>query len=149
MQGSLSLIPTEDYDACVPTAHERKSPHFSAGSRKVSKNAFPWDLPAVERKLALSQPQDEDEDIQEKKRPRLEEPFSAASTNEGTTKCIPHYTWAAIPRSGAAAAVHADSDPVMELHPKMRTTGAPRHWTLEEYEKLTSALQNTCKKKRG
>jgi hypothetical protein len=136
----LQLL-TKTKKAFVLTAHDQNGPDLSAGSRKTAKRTFPWDLPVVEIRLALSQPQDEDEDIRETKRPRLEEIFSA-STDEVTTENSPHDTWVAIPTEDAVAATdyHVDSDPVMDM--------AHRHWTPEEDEKLTSAVTNKRKKKR-
>jgi hypothetical protein len=37
----------------------------------------------------------------------------------------------------------------MDMQPDTKTTGAHRHWTREEDEKLTSAVTSTRKKKRG
>jgi hypothetical protein len=47
----------------------------------------------------------------------------------------------------AAAADHADSDLVMDMHPDARTTGATGNWTLEEDAELTSAVANAWKTK--
>jgi hypothetical protein len=44
---------------------------------------------------------------------------------------------------------HADADPVMDMHPNARATGAPRRWTPEEAAKLTRAVTNNSKTKHG
>jgi hypothetical protein len=121
MQGPPS--PNKDNKASVPTEHLRNVEDLGASSCKASKRTFPWDLPVVEIQPALSQPQDEDEDIRETKRPRLREHFSA-STDEATTRNTPHDTTVALPPP-VAAADHADSNPVMDM---------PLHWTREEDE---------------
>jgi hypothetical protein len=132
------LTSTEDDEASVPTQHLRNGPILSAGSRKAAKRTFPSDLTVEDIQLAL--PPLQDEDIQEKKRPRLEKP-SFASTDEGTTKnTSAHVTTVALLPQDAAADHHADSEPMMDM---------PRAWTPEEDEKLTSAVANTRKKKRG
>jgi hypothetical protein len=155
MQGPPT--PTENDQASLPTEHALSGPHLSAGSRKAAMHTFPWKLTAEELQLELSQPlQDEDEDIRETKRPRLEEPFFA-STNEATTENTLQTTAVALPPAAATASAsaadtaadHADSDPVMDIHPNAGTTRDTRCWTLDEDAQLISAVTKTCKKKWG
>jgi uncharacterized protein (DUF2237 family) len=151
--------PTEDdeAEASTPTEHVRNGPNTNLNQyptftvrRKAAKRTFPWKLRADEIQLASPRPQDEDEDedIRERKRPRLDEPFSAA-TDEATTENASHTTTVALPAADTAAVHHADSDPVVDMHPKLGTTGAIRRWTPEEDAKLTSAVTKTPKKKYG
>jgi hypothetical protein len=145
--------PTEDDEASVPSEHVTKGPNLNRTftvRRKAAKRILPWDLPADEIQLVLPRPQDEDI-IQETKRPRLEEPFSS-STAEATTENPSHTTTEAFPHADAATAANAsDSDPVTDMHSNARTTGALRYvyWTPEEDIKLTIAVTNTRTKKRG
>jgi hypothetical protein len=102
---------------------------------------------AGEIKLVVPPPQDED--IQETKRPRLEKAFSS-SRDEATTENTSHDATVALPPPDAIAAAagdSADSDPVMDMQPNAGATG--RHWTREEDTNLTSAVENTLKKKWG
>jgi hypothetical protein len=80
--------PTEDDEASVPSEHVINGPNLNRTftvRRKAAKRILPWDLPADEIQLVPPRPQDEDI-IQEKKRPRLEEPFSTSPTDEATTE---------------------------------------------------------------
>ncbi len=149
--------PTEDdeAEASTPTEHVRNGLNTNLNRtftvrRKAAKRTFPWKLRADEIQLASPRPQDEDEDedIRERKRPRLDEPFSAA-TDEATTENASHTTTVALPAADTAAVHHTDSDPVVDMHPKLGTTGAIRRWTPEEDAKLTSAVTKTPKKKYG
>jgi hypothetical protein len=149
----------------------------SAGNRKAAKRTFPFDLKADEIQLALSRPprrslrarveidrlgdftdsalndpeRRSDVDVPARKRPRLEEVFPT-SADEATTENTSHDTPVA-PRpleAAAAATDHADSDPVVDMHPSARTTTwTLRRWTPEEDAKLTSAVTNTPKFKYG
>jgi hypothetical protein len=115
--------------------------------RKAAMRTFPWKLTAEELQLALPRTPDEDEDIRATKRPRLEEPVPT-SIDEDATEKTSHATTVAL--SAAATAADSDaSDPVMDMHPNVMTTGAYRHWTPEEDAKLTSAVTDTCKIKWG
>jgi hypothetical protein len=136
--------PTEDDEASLPTEHVRNGPNLNRTftvRRKVAKRILPWDLPMDEIQLAPPLPQDKDSPA---KRPRLEKPFPTLE-DEATTKNTAHDTTVALPPPDAAA----DSDPVMNMHPNAGTTGATYHWTPEEDVKLTSAVMNTRKEKRG
>jgi hypothetical protein len=154
--------PTEDdeaEEAYIPAERVRNGPNVNLNRtftvrRKAGKRILPWDLPVDEIQLASPRPgdedEDEDEDIRETKRPRLREPFSA-STDEDTSENKSQATTVAIPLLDDAAVDHhlADSDPVMDMHPKAWTTRERRCWTSEENAKLTSAVTKTRKKKRG
>jgi hypothetical protein len=145
-------IENDEADDTLPTDHVRNSPNLNRTftvRRKAVKRTFPWDLAAGEIQLALPRPQDEDEGIRETKRPRLEEPFFA-STDESTTEHTSHATVVALPpHDTATAAPPAESDPVMDMSPNARATGAFRRWTPEEDAKLISAVTKTRKKKFG
>jgi hypothetical protein len=144
--------PTEDGEASVPSEHVLSGPNLNRTftvRRKAAKRILPWDLPVDEIQLVLPRPQDEDI-IQETKRPRLEGPFSSLIDDEATTMNPSHTTTVALPPADAAtAADRNDSDPVTDMHSIARTTGAPRYWSPEEDKQLTIAVTNTCKKKRG
>jgi hypothetical protein len=87
----------------------------------------------------LSPPQDQD--TQARKKPRLEEPFSA-STDENVTKLPSLDTIVALPPPAAAVAAnhHADSDPVMDMDLNASTTRAFRRWTVDEDTRLKKAV---------
>jgi hypothetical protein len=150
MQGP-STTPTEDDEAFIPTEHARNSSNLNRTftvRRKPTKRTFPWDLSSEEIKLA---PPPQDEYTRDTKRPRLEEPFPT-STDEATTQNTSHDTTVAFPTYPDAdvyAAYLADSDPVMDVQPNARATGALNCWTLEEDTKLTNAVANTRKQERG
>jgi hypothetical protein len=152
--------PTEDDEASVPTEHVRNDPNLNqyptiTVRRKAAKRTFPYDLKADEIQLALPRPQDEESPA--RKRQRLEESFPT-SVDDAITENALHDTSAALPPppdavTATAATDHADdlavSDPVLDMHPSARTTGALRRWTPEEDAKLIGAVTNTCKKKYG
>jgi hypothetical protein len=147
MQGPPTT-PTEDDEAFIPTEHARNSSNLNRTftmRRKATKRTFPWDLSAEEIKLAPPRPQDEY--TRDTKRPRLEEPFPT-STDEATTQNTSHSTTLALTLDADAANLAA-SDPVMDMHPNAMATGAVRCWTPEEDTKLTNAVANTSKQKRG
>jgi hypothetical protein len=141
--------PTEDDEASIPTEHERNGPSINPTirvRRKAAKHTLPWKLAADEIQLALSPPQDED--TRATKRPRLEEPVptstDGATTEDATT---------AFPSTDATFATadndDTNADPVTEMQPNARTTGATGNWTVVEDAKLTGAATNTRKKKKG
>jgi hypothetical protein len=147
--------PTEDNEASVPSEHVLSGPNLNRTftvRRKAAKRILPWDLPADEIQLVLPRPQDEDI-IQETKRPRLETPFSTFLIDEATTENMSHTTTVALPPPAADDDDDArtGSDIVTDMHPNARATGAPRYvyWTPEEDKQLTIAVTNTCKKKQG
>ena len=150
MQVPPTLNQDDEAEASLPTDHVRNGPNTNLNQyrtftvrRKAAKRTFPWDLADDELQLAVPRPQDEDENIRETKRPRLEEPLITTETASQAT------TVALAPPDAAPAVDHADSDPVMDMHPTAGTTQALRCWTREEDAKLTSAVTKTPKKKRG
>jgi hypothetical protein len=150
-EASFHSIPMEDVEASIPMEHVRDgTTRLNAGSRKAAKRTFPWDLSVEEINLASPPPQDEDEAIHAAKRPRLETPLPT-STDEATTTNTPHTATVAVFQDDGialpAAADHADSDPVMDMHPKSRA--ATRSWTPQEDANLTIAIQNTDKNNTG
>jgi hypothetical protein len=123
MQGPPpSPMDTEDDEAFIPTEHLRNGQEFSADSRKARKRTTHWQLVAEELKLALLPQQDEY--IQENKRPRLQKPFPT-STNEATSNDMSHDTAIAL-LLNTAADNHDDADPVMDMHPNARAIGIAR-----------------------
>jgi hypothetical protein len=148
MQGPPT--PTENDEASIPAEHLLTVPHLDAGSRKAAMRNFAWKLTSEELQLELSQPlQDDDEDIRDTKRPRLEEPFRT-STDEATTENTSHATTSALLLPDADDT--ADLDHVMDMHPNTGTTTeteALRRWTLDEDAQLNNAVTNTRKKKWG
>jgi hypothetical protein len=155
-------LPTEDDEASIPpTEHVRDDPNLNqyptiTVRRKAAKRTFPYDLKIGETiQLALPRPQDEESPARKKQ--RLEESFPT-SVDDAITENTLHDTTVVLPPLDAVTAVTtasdhaddiADSDPVVDMHPSARTTGTLRRWTPEEDAKLTSAVTNTCKKKRG
>jgi hypothetical protein len=89
--------------------------------------------------------------IPAKKKPRLEEPFSA-STDEAAANISSPDTAVRLPAAAAAAAAvdHADADPVTDSQLNGgASTWATAYWAPEEDVKLTNAVANTFKKKWG
>jgi hypothetical protein len=155
MQDPSTPTEVDEAEASIPTEHGRDGPNTNLNCtftvrQKAEKRTFPWKLTADEIQLASPRPRDEDEDeeIRETKRPRLEEPLHT-STDEGTTENTQHTTTVALPPPDTAAVDHADSGSVMDMYPKLGTTGAIRCWTPEEHAKLTNAVTKTPKKKCG
>jgi hypothetical protein len=135
----------EDDGASLLTKHVRNGPHLSAGTRKVAKRTFPWDLTPNETDTALLPLQNEE--ARATKRPRLEIPFPV-SINGATTDYTSRVT-TTVALSFPNAAGTADTHPVMDTHPHTSTTGASRHWIPAEDAKLTRAVAKTRKKKYG
>jgi hypothetical protein len=132
--------PSEEAEASISTENVREGPNLNCtfpARRKAAKRTLPWDLSVDELELVSPPPPPEAEDIQARKKPRLEEPFSA-STDEAATILSSHDTPVSLP----ADVNHAVADPV-------KGKRAIFHWTPEADAKLTSAVTNTCKKKRG
>jgi hypothetical protein len=164
----------EDDEASIPApVHMLTGPNLNRTftvRRKAAKRTFPWKLTEDELQLALPRPQEEDDDIRETKRPRLED-SSSASTYEITPKKTLHATAVALPPTAgtgtgtgtaadtgtgtgtadttAGTATDFDPDPVTDMHPTAWTTGAPRGWTTEKDAQLTSAVTKARKKKYG
>jgi hypothetical protein len=158
MQGPPT--PTEDDVASILPEHVHSSPNLNRAvplRRKAARRTLPFELALDEIQLAEPPPPPSpDEEIQDRKRPRLnEKPFST-STDEATTKntaCDTTVATVALPTAApfpdVAADQRADSYPMMDdVHPNAMAR-AHRRWTPEEDAKLTSALTNPCKKKRG
>jgi ferredoxin len=135
--------PTKEAEASIPTKNVRKgtspNPNLKGAfkiPRKATKRALPWDMKAGE----LNHSQDQDTHV--RKKPRLEEPFSA-STGEAATKISSLDTTVSLPppeAATAAAAYHADSDPMMDMHLNAKATGERRRWTKDEDTRLKKAV---------
>jgi hypothetical protein len=131
--------PTKEAEASIPTKNVREDPSATLKTngtfkvpRKAKKRTLPRDLEAGKRSL-LSPPQDED--VRTRKKPRIEEPFSAA-TGEAATKVSSLNTAVNLP----AAAAAADSDHVMDMHLNAGAIGLPRRWTADEDTRLGKAV---------
>jgi hypothetical protein len=122
-------------------------------SRKAAKRTLPWDLTAEELLLLSSQPPQAEDIPAARKKPRLEESLPT-TTDEAARKTDSNDLSVGLPPPPAAdididdantdADTNTDIDPVMDTQPDAVATG---NWTLEEDEKLTSAVTNTRKKK--
>jgi hypothetical protein len=129
--------PTDQAETSIPTVTVREGPHLNPMGtftvrRKAAKRSESW-----YQKVAAPLT------IPARKKQRREEPLPTTTTDEATTVAHPPTD---------AATDHADSDPVLDMHPIARTTAAPRRarlWTPEEDVTLISAVTNTRKKKRG
>jgi hypothetical protein len=114
--------------------------------RKNAKRTLPWGLTAEELLLLPSQPPQAD-DIPARKKPRLEEPFSApideAATNTASTDVSVGLPPPATDKDDANA------NPVMDTRPNAVANRVTACWTTEEDAELTSAITNTSKKKWG
>jgi hypothetical protein len=135
--------PTKEAEASIPTKNVREgsNPNLKGAfklPRKPRKRNLPWDLPAGERNL-VSPPQDQE--ILAKKKPRLEEPFSAA-TGEATAKISSLDTTVSLHSHDGDDDHHADSDPVMDMDMDLNAsaTKAFRRWTVDEDTRLKKAV---------
>jgi hypothetical protein len=140
--------PTKEAEASIPTKNVREGPNPNLKGafkipRKTKKRTLPWDMKAGKLNL-VSPPQDEDD--RARKKPRLEEPFSAA-TGEAATKISSLNTSERRRRppppaapAAPAAANHADPDPVMDIGLNASATRAFRRWTGDEDTKLKKAV---------
>jgi hypothetical protein len=116
--------------------------------RKATKRTLPFDLTEGELEL-VSLPPPQDEDIPARKRPRLEEPLPTTTdeaTRETASPVVSEgHSLPAADNDDANANLATDTQPNAGAAP--RATGGG--WTLEEDAKLTRAVANTSKKKRG
>jgi hypothetical protein len=136
---------TEEAEASISVENEGEDPNLNvtfALCRKAAKRTLPWDLVGEELNLMPSLPQAED--IPATKKPRLEEPFSASSTDEAAIKISSRDTAVSLPADADANHVDVDAD----ANP-VTVTQAKGRWTPAEDEKLNSAVTSTCKKKCG
>jgi hypothetical protein len=125
--------PAEEVEASIPTENVRDGPNLNRAftvRRKAAKRTFPWDL--AEAGELNRVPPSQTEGIPVKKKPRLEEPFSA-STDESAPKILSHDTSLGL-LAADAGADHADAD--TDVDP------VKGHWRLEEDAKLNSAVKH-------
>jgi hypothetical protein len=109
--------------------------------RKAAKRTLPWDLKAGELDLVSTPPQAEV--IPARKKPRLEEPFSASTDQAARETASPDVSVGLPPDD-------VNADPVMDTQPNAWATPVTRRlWTTDEDAKLTSAVANTSKRKWG
>jgi hypothetical protein len=127
MEDDKASNPMEDEEASMLMEHVRNGPHLSAGTRKVAKRTFPWDLRTTEIDPALPPPQDEE--VRDTKRPRLERLFPASTYGATTAK--------------------TDTSSVTNTHQNAMSIRTRRRWILEEDAKLTCAATKTRKKNWG
>jgi hypothetical protein len=142
--------PTEQAEASIPTATtvDNDDPNMNPTvivRRKAAKRTRPFDLAAGELHLVPSQSQAQD--IPARKRPRLEETFSA-TTGEAARKTAPlDVSIGLFPHT---APNDANVNPVTDTQPNAgATTVTRRRWTLEVDAKLTSAVKNNSMRKCG
>jgi hypothetical protein len=139
--------PIEDDEASVPIEYALTGPDdpflLSAGNRKMAKRTFPFDL-TIGETIQLVLPGVE---RRERKRRRLEEPFST-STDEATTENTSHDTTVALPPPGVAGvtatADHADNlaaleDPVIDSSIDLVVARTGK-WTADEDKILRDAV---------
>jgi hypothetical protein len=111
--------------------------------RKAAKRSEPWYPQNLAAPLS----------IPARKKPRLEEPL-ATTTDEYARKTASSDTSVGLPAAAAAAAAdnddtNANAEPVTDTQSNPRATRVTASWTLDEDEKLTYAVTNTCRKKYG
>jgi hypothetical protein len=110
--------------------------------RKAAKRTHPFDL-AVDELDLVSRPQAED--IPARKKPRLEEPLPTTTTDAAARKNVSPDVLVGL-SPPAADNDDTNADPETDTQPNAAATGS---WTLQEDAKLTRAVANTSKKKRG
>jgi hypothetical protein len=154
----LMQEPTEDAEEVEPTipteivSNGPSRPNLNAtptvaARRKAAKRTLPWDLKAGELDLVSPTPQPQAELIPARKKPRLEEPFSA-STDEAARKTASTDVSEGLPPP-AAIIDDVNADPVTDAQPNAVATRATGSWTPEEDAQLTVAVANASKKKYG
>jgi hypothetical protein len=141
--------PTEDDQASIPTDNVRDGPTMNLRVERQSKSekrSLPFDLTAGELDL-VTPPQDEE--IPTMKKPRLEEPLPTTS-DQGTRETdSPDVSVGLSPPTADNDDTNANADSVTDTQPNAGATWATGSWTYEEDAKLTRAVANTSKKKRG
>jgi hypothetical protein len=144
--------PTDQAEAESPIPTEVES--MSNGPnlrRKAAKRTLPWDLAAGELDLISPQPpQAEDIPAVARKKPRLEEPFSASTDEAARKSAFPDLSVDLAPPAADADGdideANTNADPSTDTQPNAVATG---NWTLEEDAKLTHAVANISKKRCG
>jgi hypothetical protein len=150
-KGDEAPIPTE-----IVSNGDSNEPHSSddgtvALRRKAARRSLPWDLAAGELDLASPPPPPpQDEDIPARKKRRLEEPLPTKTDEAASKTASPDVSVGLLPPAAAADICDTNADATTDKQPNdgVRTL-APRRWTTDEDAKLTSAVANTSKKKRG
>jgi hypothetical protein len=144
--------PSEEADASVPAEPVPDGPPSSGGTvmlrRKAAKRSLPWDLVVDELELVPLPPQVEE--IPARKKPRLEEPFSAstAPTDDAAAKTASPDVSVGLPLPAADEDdANANADPETDTQPNSVANWATGHWTTDEDAELTSAVAITSKKK--
>jgi hypothetical protein len=112
--------------------------------RKAGKRTLPFGR--IEEELELLSPP-HGEAVPARKKPRFEEPLPATSDQDTRETASPDLSVRLDPPTADNDDANADS--VTDTQPNAGATQATRRWTLEEDAKLTSAVANTSKKKRG
>jgi hypothetical protein len=140
--------PTDQAEASIPTAANVTDnvPDWNRivnVRRKAAKRTHPFDLTEEELNLV---PQEEDEDIPARKKPRLEEPFPTTTDEATRDAASPDVSEGLNPHAAENDGANLDADRVSDTQPNAGATG---RWALEEDAKLTRAVANTCKKKCG
>jgi hypothetical protein len=113
--------------------------------RKAVKRALHFDLITEELNL-VSPPQHED--IPVRKRPRLEEPLPIR-TDQTHRNCASPDVLVGLSPPTAENNNDANADPVKYTQQNTRVARAAARWTTDEDAELTSAVENTSKKKWG
>jgi hypothetical protein len=132
------LTPTGQAEAPIPletVSNGSNTNRIVEVRRKAAKRSLPFDLAAEE--LLVSQK----DDNPARKKPRLEEPLSAATDHAARETATPDLS---VGLSPPAADDDANADPVTDTQPNTRHL-----WTTDEDAKLTSAFASTSKKKWG
>jgi hypothetical protein len=142
--------PTEDDAAPIlptETASMSDDPnmnHTVKTRRKAATRTLPFELTAEE--LLVSQ----DEDNPARKKPRLEEPLPTTPDEAARKTAPPDFSLGPSPPNADNDDANASADPLKYTQPNAGATRATLlRWTLEEDAKLTHAVANTSKKKRG
>jgi hypothetical protein len=144
--------PTDQAEASISTEtavinNDPNLNHPVTVCRKAAKRTLPFDLATGELNLLSLSPQAEGIPAARKK-PRLEEPLPPTTDEAAGKAASPDVTVGLSPAATAADGVNADL--VMGTQPNAgASTRVSRRWTLEDDAKLTSAVANTPRKKRG
>jgi hypothetical protein len=136
--------PTDQAEALIPietVSNDSNVDPTVTMRRKAAKRTLPFDL--TEEELNLMTPP-QAEDIPARKKPRLEEPLPT-TTDQAARKTASPDISVDVPAPDSDDA-NGDADAVTAVASTQTTR---RLWTLEEDAELTSAIENTRKKKYG
>jgi alkylhydroperoxidase/carboxymuconolactone decarboxylase family protein YurZ len=145
----------DEAEASFSTENVEEEPNLNGTfvvCRKVAKRTLPWDLVAGELHIVPSSslsPLQAEDIPPARKRPCLEEPLPTTTDEAAREIASPNVSVGLPPPAVEKDDANANADLVTDTQMNAGATTANRRWTSEEDAKLTSAVPNASKKKRG